>query len=303
MTPHGMDEHRTRETSAGNHEETGHEPALDDAVTAAMRRVFSRPPAERIAQRHLAAMRTASAEKVAGAARLGGWSGVRERATLRRNPMPALTPRWLATGSALLLAFVMGLAAANALPDSAQNLVAETVSKVGVDLPDPDDDNDKDKDKDKDKDDDAETDAEVGDDADENKTDNHGRTVSSVAHDKSLEGCEHGQAVSAVASSKNNGNDDAPGQSDDDKCDHDADDADDGRGENSGRRSQSRDAHDDEDANDDEDADDDTTSTSTPEDDDDQDDEDEDDDHPGQGNAGQGNSGQGNGNHGPGGGS
>lgn len=138
--------------------------------------------------------------------------------------MPALTPRWLATGSALLLAFVLGLAAVNVLPNSAQSVVSETVRHVGLDLPDPDDD-ESGKGKDKDDNHNVGTDVDETNHPDGDHPDNHGQTVSSVARDDSLEGCLHGEAVSAEASSENNGNEDAPGQSDDDKCDH-ADDED-----------------------------------------------------------------------------
>lgn len=185
-----------------------HDPQLN-AVLDAIRAELARPPAEHIAQRHLTAMR-ATAPHSAGR-------------RLWRNPMPVVTFRSSAVSAAVAMAFVLGLAAAGTLPDSAQNVVAETVSKVGLDLPDPDDERGGGHGKTGEADDSSEGDdsGEGGDADSTDKADNHGRTVSSVAHDDSLEGCEHGQAVSDVASSKSESSGTGSGtDADHDPCDH-----------------------------------------------------------------------------------
>lgn len=169
-------------------------PALDRAL-ASLRDHLRQVPDEATATRHLTAMRRAATEE----APVGWWAGRRERSTLRRNPMPALTPRWLAVSTAAIFGFTGGLAAADLLPDPAQNIVAETVSKVGIDLPDPDDRRGGDDVKGAGE---PETD---GFDTDDNPNNDHGKTVSSVARDDSLTGCEKGQAVREVASSKSQG--------------------------------------------------------------------------------------------------
>lgn len=189
-----------------------HDPRITGEVAEALeaiRSALTAPPPEHVAQRHLAAMRDAASEAPAG-----WWAGLRQR-NVGRNPMPALTPRWLVVGAVALLGFTGGLAAAGNLPDAAQSFVSQTVSHVGLDLPDPADDNAKAKGHDEgDADADGDSDDVTGSDED-----NHGQTVSSVARDDSLEGCEHGQAVRDVASSKSQGNEDAPGRSEDhDPC-------------------------------------------------------------------------------------
>lgn len=173
------------------------------ALLEELRRSLTASPDEQIARRHLTAMRDAAADTEPS----GWWARFAERRAVRRNPAPAFAPRWLAAGLAALLGLTGGLAAADVLPDSAQRVVARTVSHVGLDLPDPDDrGHSADVDAQNDEDDvDAQND-EVDVEADD-----HGKTVVSVAQDESLEGCEKGQAVRDEASSKNEADEDAPG--------------------------------------------------------------------------------------------
>lgn len=174
-----------------HHDRPELDPELDRAL-ASLRDGLRREPDEATATRHLAAMRRAASEE----APMGWWASLRERSTPRRNPMPALTPRWLAVSTAAVFGFTGGLAAADVLPDPAQNIVAETVSRVGIDLPDPDD---------RRHGDDVEGADETETETDDTPNNDHGKTVSSIAHDDSLTGCEKGQAVRGVASSKSQG--------------------------------------------------------------------------------------------------
>jgi hypothetical protein len=81
------------------------------------------------------------------------------------------------------------------------------------------------------------------DDGDGNDNDNHGAEVSAVARDKSLHGCEHGRAVSAIASGKTNDKECKDHEADDDEestptsvaGDDDSDDGGQANGGNNGR--------------------------------------------------------------------
>jgi hypothetical protein len=86
-----------------------------------------------------------------------------------------LTPRRVAAlGLAAALTLTGGLAAADVLPDPAQDAVASVAGHLGLDLPDSSD---------------------VPDQT------SHGKEVSNVARATQEEGCEKGQAISEVASS------------------------------------------------------------------------------------------------------
>ena len=89
-------------------------------------------------------------------------------ATTRRSGRRTLVR--LVAATAAVLAATGSLAVAGALPGSMQDAVSSAADNVGLDLPDADG--------------------------------NHGAEVSEVAKDKTLQGCEHGRAVSAVASGK-----------------------------------------------------------------------------------------------------
>jgi hypothetical protein len=86
-----------------------------------------------------------------------------------------LTPRRVAAlGLAAALTLTSGLAAADVLPDPAQDAVASVAAHLGLDFPDS---------------------ADVPDQT------SHGKDVSDVARTTPEEGCEKGQAISEVASS------------------------------------------------------------------------------------------------------
>lgn len=94
-----------------------------------------------------------------------GWAPAPSSRSPRRMRLPVALRRF-AVATAALFALTGALGVANALPGPMQDAVA----KVGIGSP----------------------------------NNNHGKTVSEVAKDKSLEGCEHGRAVSAAASGKTN---------------------------------------------------------------------------------------------------
>ncbi len=120
------------------------------------------PPSEELAARHLAAMSAAARELP---------SPIPLR---RRSPMrPATARRIAVVGLAAATLLTGGLAWAGALPTPAQDAIAGVASHLGLDLPSSDDQ------------------APAGE---------HGAEVSEVARDPSLQGCEKGQAVAAVAS-------------------------------------------------------------------------------------------------------
>jgi hypothetical protein len=135
-------------------------------LAAAVRRLRAgllEAPSEALAARHLAAMRTAARAAAPSLAR-------------RRSPMPILTKRRAAVlALAAAMTLTGGLAWAGALPTPAQDAIADAASHLGLDLPSSDD---------------------------RPPAAEHGEDVSQVARDPSLEGCEKGQAVAAVASEK-----------------------------------------------------------------------------------------------------
>jgi hypothetical protein len=126
----------------------------------------------------------------------------------------------IAAAAAAALAATGGLAAASALPAPVQSVLSDAVEHVGVDLPSPDDGTgtvtgpsettttttSATEETDPptpttvvttpDEDDDDGTDGETP------AAKNHGAEVSAVAHDDSTHGCEHGRAVSSVASGR-----------------------------------------------------------------------------------------------------
>lgn len=141
--------------------------------------------------------------------------------------MPRRLPHWITGVTTAATISAAALGATGNLPGPAQGLLADGVSHVGVDLPDSADDHAQDHADDHGKGHDEASPA--GHDDDEPKGeghadghDNHGATVSSFVHSTDLEGCEKGQAVAELASSKNQGDEDAPGLGDDhNPCDHD----------------------------------------------------------------------------------
>lgn len=172
--------------------EMGHLPDFDDPALAdligAVRRTYG-----------------ADAPEPSAALR-GLFEGGPER--FRSSTMRRTLVQLVAATGVLLLA-TGGLAAAGALPGVVQDAVSSAAGTVGVDLPDGDDEpalGDGTT---------STTDASTtttsntgsttptsdahGDDA---RPDNHGAVVSEVARDKRLHGCEHGRAVSSVASGK-----------------------------------------------------------------------------------------------------
>jgi hypothetical protein len=135
-------------------------------LAAAVRRLRTgllEAPSEAVAARHLAAM--------TAAARAATPSLVH-----RRSPMRVLTGRRAAVVAlAAAMTLTGGLAWAGALPTPAQDAIAGVANHLGLDLPSSDD---------------------------RAPAAEHGAEVSQVAQDPSLEGCEKGQAVAAVASEK-----------------------------------------------------------------------------------------------------
>jgi hypothetical protein len=121
----------------------------------------------------------------------------------------------LATATIAVVAASGGLAIAGALPAPVQDVVSGAADEVGVELPESEEPAPPEADAttttvpepepttvpDEDERVDEPGDAESGD---ATHPDNHGAEVSAVAQDKSLHGCEHGRAVSEVASGKVN---------------------------------------------------------------------------------------------------
>ncbi|MEY2473528.1 MAG: hypothetical protein QOK28_2857 [Actinomycetota bacterium] len=117
----------------------------------------------------------------------------------RRRPMlgKVLTAKAAAIAGVLVLTGGVASAATGTLPDPAQNAASHAVEHVGLHIPKSDD-NDA-----------ADTDTDTKDANEENGNettttvehpDNHGKDVSTVAHDKSTTGEDHGTAVCTVAS-------------------------------------------------------------------------------------------------------
>jgi len=146
--------------------------ARQAALFAEIKQSLLAEPAPEVAARHLAAMAAA-----AGGPELG------QASTLpRRTSMRTLTRRRIAVlGLAAGLTLTGGIAAAAAgvLPGPAQDAMASVASRVGITLP-------------------HSTDASSGDATSQTT---HGADVSSVAQSTSLQGCDKGQAIAAVASS------------------------------------------------------------------------------------------------------
>ncbi|GIU90478.1 MAG: hypothetical protein KatS3mg010_1577 [Acidimicrobiia bacterium] len=174
--------------------EMGHQPDFDDPALAdligAVRRTYGGDAPE-----PSAALRELFE---------GGPEHVRS-STMRRTLVQLVA----ATG--VLLLATGGLAAAGALPGVVQDAVSSAAGTVGVDLPGGGDEPAP-------GDGTTSTTAEStttsttaesttptsgeGEDGDDDRPENHGAVVSEVARDKSLHGCEHGRAVSSVASGK-----------------------------------------------------------------------------------------------------
>lgn len=181
---------------AAAHDDTGLAGALDG-----LRRSLRRAPDPGEQRRHLAAM--------AVAARTG------PPEEPERGPIGLLgthpVRRAVAGVGALALGLTAGLALAGALPGPAQDVVAQLAGHAGVDLPGGDDGEPPDGG------DGATPAGHLDPDASPNAE--HGEAVSAVAHDESLEGCEKGQTVSSVASSKSDDHrQDDGAQQPDDPC-------------------------------------------------------------------------------------
>ena len=117
----------------------GEDPALDDLAVFARdaQAALSGVPAEATRQAHLAAM-TEVAEKLEGAPVAAGTpavgpSRIRRRKLLLTQRLATLTAKVAVTG--LALAVTGGLAAAGALPEPAQNALANAAEKAGFELP------------------------------------------------------------------------------------------------------------------------------------------------------------------------
>jgi hypothetical protein len=100
----------------------------------------------------------------------------------------ALTAKAAAIAGVLVMTGGVASAATGALPDPAQNAASHAAEHVGLHIPKSDDDE-----------------SDATEDADDDGTevehpDNHGKDVSTVAHDESTEGRDHGAAVCEVAS-------------------------------------------------------------------------------------------------------
>lgn len=135
-------------------------------VAAAVRRLRAdllEAPSEALAARHLAAM--VATARAAGPTRLVGRLPARS-ATRRRAAVLALAAAMTLTG---------GLAWAGSLPGPAQDAIAGLATHLGLDLPSSED---------------------------RPPAAEHGAEVSETARDPSLQGCEKGQAVAAVASER-----------------------------------------------------------------------------------------------------
>jgi hypothetical protein len=150
----------------------------------------------------------------------------------------------IAAAFATALAATGGLAAASALPAPVQSAFADVAAQVGVDLPsggdadapaitDPDPTTTTTEPttsttEPADADEPPETTTPTGDPdgAGEPEARNHGAEVSAVAHDDSVHGCEHGRAVSSVASGRPNDKPCPSHEATDDDTDEREDDAD-----------------------------------------------------------------------------
>jgi hypothetical protein len=174
--------------------EMGHQPDLDDPALAdligAVRRTYG----------------AGAPEPSAALRELFEGGPERVRSTTMRRTLVQLVA---ATG--VLLLATGGLAAAGALPGVVQDAVSGAAGTVGVDLPGGGDEPAP-------GDETTSTTAESattsttaasttptsgeGEDGDDDRPDNHGAVVSEVARDETLRGCEHGRAVSSVASGK-----------------------------------------------------------------------------------------------------
>ena len=133
----------------------------------------------------------ASTPPVVGAA-LAAWIGAPEPVTpltaRRFERMRSSLIAKVGAATAAVVAATSGLAVAGALPAPVQ----DAVSHIGVGNPHSHGKHDKNNN--------GHTTTTNGNGSSPTTKDNHGADVSKVAHDPSLEGCEHGRAVSAVAS-------------------------------------------------------------------------------------------------------
>jgi hypothetical protein len=135
------------------------------------------------------------------AAFLSGGAAVIELPQHRRpSRMRSILAGKVAAATAAVAAATGGLAVAGALPAPVQSVLSGAASSVGLDLPSGSDDgggtgSDTTV---------PTTDTTAADATDSTHPDNHGKDVSEVAHDDTLEGCEHGRAVSEVASGEVN---------------------------------------------------------------------------------------------------
>jgi hypothetical protein len=155
--------------------------AMDlSAVLEDLRLELLEEPSPTVADRHLAAMAAASrASAVEGlTSEPAGRNAMSMKPAVFRKPkLVRGRLRVAVVGLAACFVLFGGLAVAGALPEAAQDAVADAAELVGFDLPGGS--------------------SERGEEASE-----HGRAVSEVATSEELSGCEKGMAVAEVASSK-----------------------------------------------------------------------------------------------------
>jgi hypothetical protein len=120
----------------------------------------------------------------------------------RRTTRMKSMKKWQIAAAALAggLTLSTGLAAADVLPSGAQDVASSALSHVGIHVPGNDDSTTVSTVEQQDQNDDSATSTTEVEADNAEHPDNHGNDVSAVAHDKSLQGQEHGAAVSNVAS-------------------------------------------------------------------------------------------------------
>ncbi|HVM41653.1 MAG TPA: hypothetical protein VM618_12840 [Acidimicrobiia bacterium] len=192
-----------------------HDDLLDGDLGPALARLrddLTAPVGDDLVRRHVAAMVEAAAD--------GTVVEIDRRRTALHHVTHLRRSSQFAGAGLVAAVTVFVLAAVGGLPDVAQRFVSSTVSHIGIDVPHPDDEDAEDAG------DDGGVDRPAGEGGaeDDNRgaggeDRTHGSEVTSVSQDDTLEGCEKGQTVRSVASSRNQGNPDAPGLREDrDPC-------------------------------------------------------------------------------------
>ncbi|MEY2565918.1 MAG: hypothetical protein QOE35_447 [Actinomycetota bacterium] len=120
----------------------------------------------------------------------------------RRTTRMKRMKKWQIAAAALAggLTLSTGLAAADVLPSGAQDVASSALSHVGIHVPSNDDNTTVSTVEQQDQNEDTPTSTTEVEADNAVHPDNHGGDVSAVAHDKTLQGQEHGAAVSNVAS-------------------------------------------------------------------------------------------------------